>query len=228
MSEKEKLSQTISRELLSMIELGRFPPGTKLPTEMELASLFGVSRLPIREALSVLRAAGIISSRQGDGSYVEEGANLSLFHYIQIENDVTESIEYLFEMRKILEPNAAYFAALRRTPEQLERIRRELIEMENENEYTKILEADIAFHKAIILAAQNPIMISVWASLTSLYEKALKIAHKPNLELKQRQKAVYQEHLNILDAIEMEEPELARVQCAIHLKNAEKKFSLFF
>ena len=69
---KEKISQKISRELLVMIEEGKFPPGSKLPTEMELANLFDVSRMPIREALSVLRALGIITSQQGGGSYVEE------------------------------------------------------------------------------------------------------------------------------------------------------------
>lgn len=65
---KEKLSQIISRELLKLIEAGKYPPGSKLPTEMELAAQFGVSRIPIREALSVLRAAGVINSRQGAGA----------------------------------------------------------------------------------------------------------------------------------------------------------------
>lgn len=65
MTQKEKVSQVIARELLTMIETGKFPPGSKLPTEMELTAQFGVSRVPIREALSMLRAAGVIKSRQG-------------------------------------------------------------------------------------------------------------------------------------------------------------------
>ena len=80
LTQKEKVSQKISRELLLMIENGKFPPGSKLPTEMELADLFGVSRMPIREALSVLRAMGIISSQQGGGSYVEEVIPSSIAH----------------------------------------------------------------------------------------------------------------------------------------------------
>ncbi len=85
MKQKEKVSQKISRELLLMIENGKFPPGSKLPTEMELADLFGVSRMPIREALSVLRAMGIISSQQGGGSYVEEVIPSALTQHFQIQ-----------------------------------------------------------------------------------------------------------------------------------------------
>ncbi|ERI09381.1 FadR/GntR family transcriptional regulator [Aneurinibacillus aneurinilyticus] len=229
MSKKEKMSQIISRELLTMIETGQLSPGAKLPTEMELAARFGVSRIPIREALSVLRAAGVISSRQGGGSYVEETAGSALLQRIRIESDDVEGIKHLFEMRKILEPEAAYLAALRRTPEQLERMKQVLKLLENESvdQGKSGMKADIEFHRAIILATQNPIMIQMLESLSSLYERALKITLQPNTELERKRKAVYKEHQNILLAIEAEEPELAKIQCTIHLKNAEKKLSLF-
>lgn len=229
MSKKEKMSQIISRELLTMIETGQLLPGAKLPTEMELAARFGVSRIPIREALSVLRAAGVISSRQGGGSYVEETAGSALLQRIRIESDDVEGIKHLFEMRKILEPEAAYLAALRRTPEQLERMKQVLKLLENESvdQGKSGMKADIEFHRAIILATQNPIMIQMLESLSSLYERALKITLQPNTELERKRKAVYKEHQSILLAIEAEEPELAKIQCTIHLKNAEKKLSLF-
>lgn len=229
MSKKEKMSQIISRELLTMIETGQLSPGAKLPTEMELAARFGVSRIPIREALSVLRAAGVISSRQGGGSYVEETAGSALLQRIRIESDDVEGIKHLFEMRKILEPEAAYLAALRRTPEQLERMKQVLKLLENESvdQGKSGMKADIEFHRAIILATQNPIMIQMLESLSSLYERALKITLQPNTELERKRKAVYKEHQNILLAIEAEEPELAKIQCTVHLKNAEKKLSLF-
>ncbi|MFD0681272.1 MULTISPECIES: FadR/GntR family transcriptional regulator [unclassified Paenibacillus] len=231
MTEKEKVSQMISRELLHRIETGEFLPGSKLPTEMELGAQFGVSRVPIREALSVLRAAGVISSRQGGGSYVEERIGGSaLLHHIRIENDDAGVIKHLFEMRKILEPEAAYLAAIRRTPEQLEQMHQALNRLEIESsDVDKIgTEADIEFHRTIILATQNPIMIQMMESLSALYERALEITLRPNLGLKEKRKAVYKEHQDIVLAIEMEEPELAKIQCAIHLKNAEKKLSLFF
>ncbi|WP_400164417.1 FadR/GntR family transcriptional regulator [Brevibacillus sp. TJ4] len=226
---RAKLSQIISRELLEAIEAGKYPPGSKLPTENELAAQFGVSRIPIREALSVLRAAGVITSRQGGGSFVEERVGSGILHNIHIENEDAELIKHLFEMRKVLEPEAAFLAAQRRTPEHLERMWKALRwleeELADENKIT--LEADLEFHRSMFLATQNPVMIQAMENLSSLYERALHITLQPNLGLKEKRKAVYKEHHDILLAIEMEEPELARIQCAIHLRNVEKKLSLF-
>ncbi|WP_126429038.1 FadR/GntR family transcriptional regulator [Brevibacillus marinus] len=227
---REKLSQTISRELLKMIESGKYPPGSKLPTEMELAAQFGVSRIPIREALSVLRAAGVITSRQGGGSFVEERIGSSILHNLRIETDDIEWITHLFEIRKILEPEAAALAAQRRTPEHLERMRKALQWLEEEiADENKIgMEADLEFHRSMFLATQNPVMIQTLESLAPLYERTMSITLKPNVGLKSKRKSVYQEHLHIFQAIESEEPELAKVHCAIHLRNAEKKLSLYF
>jgi GntR family transcriptional repressor for pyruvate dehydrogenase complex len=229
LSQKEKVSQIISRELLNMIETGKFPPGSKLPTEMELTSHFSVSRAPIREALSMLRAAGVITSRQGGGSYVEEATSSTLFQRIRVESDVVENIKHLFEMRKILEPEAACLAALRRTPDHLDKMKHILNIMKEESieKGTTAIKADIEFHRSIIWATKNPIMIQTQENLLSLYEKALHITLLPNAGLKRKREAVYDEHRSILLAIEAEEPELAKLQCQIHLRNAEKKLSLF-
>lgn len=228
MTQKEKVSQVIARELLTMIETGKFPPGSKLPTEMELTAQFGVSRVPIREALSMLRAAGVINSRQGGGSYVEESTNSNFIQRIHIDTDDIDNIKYLFEMRKILEPEAAYLAALRRTPEQLENMKRIFSDWEDKSieKVTTAKKEDIEFHRSIILASQNPILIQTQDNLTSLYEKTLQITLRPNIELKQRREAVLKEHRDILLAIEAEEPELAKILCQIHLRNAEEKISL--
>ncbi|MBM7691689.1 GntR family transcriptional repressor for pyruvate dehydrogenase complex [Peribacillus deserti] len=229
MSQKESVSRTIARKLLNMIETGHFPPGSKLPTEKELTAFFSVSRAPIREALSMLRAAGFINSRQGGGSYVEETTNSTFFQHMHVENDDVETIKHLFEMRKVLEPEAAYLAALRRTPEQLNKMKQILMIMEEESigQGTSAMKADIDFHSSIIRATHNPIMIQTLESLSSLYEKALNITLRPNEQLTLKRKTVYHEHQSILLAIESEEPDLAKLQCQIHLRNAEKKLSLF-
>jgi len=226
---REKLSQKISRELLKMIETGKYPPGSKLPTEMELAAQFGVSRIPIREALSVLRAAGVITSRQGGGSYVEERIGFNILHNLRIADDDMKWITYLFEVRKIFEPEAAAIAAERRLPEHLERMRKALDWLAEEfKEDDKIgMEADLEFHRAMMLATQNPVLIQILESLTPLYERIMRITLSPNVAVKNKRQSVYQEHLNIYLAIEHEEPELARIHCAIHLRNAEKKISLY-
>ena len=138
-------------------------------------------------------------------------------------------IHHLFEMRKILEPEAAYLAAQRRTPEQLAQMKEIIGTMETEvieNQDTAT-DADLAFHKLLFAASHNPVLIQTLESLSSLYERTLQITLRPNRQLEKKRRSVLNEHKSILEAIESEEPELARVQCHIHLKNAENKISLF-
>lgn len=229
MSKKEKISQVISRELLQLIIDENYPSGTKLPTENELAVQFGVSRVSIREALSVLRASGVITSRQGGGSYVEEVPTKALLQGVTIENDDVQNIKFLFELRKAIEPEAAFLAATRRLPEQIEEMKAILQQLGKESieEGKSGLSADIAFHRSIVRATHNPIMIQTVDNLAVLYERALKITLQPNTELVHKRRSVFMEHKRIVEAIELEEPELARVQCLIHLRNAEKKLCLF-
>ncbi|WCK55300.1 FadR/GntR family transcriptional regulator [Aneurinibacillus sp. Ricciae_BoGa-3] len=228
MERKEKISQKISRELLALIESGKYPPGSKLPTEMELAAQFGASRMPIREALSMLRSMGVISSQQGGGSYVEEAIPFPLGQHFRIQQADADSITHLFEMRKILEPEAAYLAALRRTPEDLKQIQQVLRQLEHDLDTADQtgMEADYAFHCSLINATHNPVMIHMLESLSSLYHKSLSITLKQNIGLKRKRQIVYLEHQAIFEAIENEEPELAKVQCSIHLRNVEKKLAL--
>ena len=63
-------SSQIYEQLLHYITSGEWPVGTRLPSEKDLAEQFGVSRVPIREALQRLRAIGVVRSLQGSGSFV--------------------------------------------------------------------------------------------------------------------------------------------------------------
>jgi DNA-binding GntR family transcriptional regulator len=67
----KKLYMQIYNQILSQIQSGAFQIGDKLPAERELCEQFGVSRAPIRQALSALELNGIIYSRQGEGVYVK-------------------------------------------------------------------------------------------------------------------------------------------------------------
>lgn len=228
MSKKEKVSQSISNALMEMIENGTYPPGSRLPTENELAQQFGVSRSPIREALSMLKAAGLVHSRQGGGNYVEEFPSGVYLQRIKVESEDVASIKHLFEIRKVLEPEAASLAALRRTSEELEQMKYFLEKLKSESveKGKSAMEADIEFHRSIIVASHNPFMIQVLDNLRSTYERVLDVTLRPNLKLERKRKAVFSEHENILIAIEKEEPELAKIHSFIHLRNAEKKLSL--
>lgn len=230
MARKPKISQEISKQLIEMIKSDEFPPGSKLPSEMELTKRFAVSRASIREALSVLNAMGIISSHQGGGSFVEEFDVSSLIAPLQIQSADVKQIKHLFEIRIILETEAAYLAALRRTPEDLKRMHKALKSLENDFSADDKTgdEADFSFHRELIRAAHNPIMVYTMDTLSNFYRQVLAITLKQNIGLKRKRQQVYKEHEAIYLAIEAGQPELAKVQCTIHLKNVEKKLSLVY
>ena len=68
---RRNISRQVYDQMLDNILNGVWPPGTKLPSENELTQMFGVSRVPIREALKKLSTMGITQTRQGEGSFVQ-------------------------------------------------------------------------------------------------------------------------------------------------------------
>ncbi|WP_275273416.1 FadR/GntR family transcriptional regulator [Proteus mirabilis] len=103
---RQKASQQILDQIKQNIYDGTYPIGEKLPSENVLADAFGVSRVPIREALGVLEASGIITSRQGGGRRVIDHSILSKYEPIVMEIACPQEIESLLEMREVIEHEA--------------------------------------------------------------------------------------------------------------------------
>src|SRR5699024_11015137 len=113
-------------KIKAMIQDGTFPADEKLPSETELAKMFAVSRAPIREALSILSATGVIESRQGGGSWVRQVELSGFLEQMAIEMVEIEQVFDLLEMREIIETEACALAAKRRTEEDLRRLEQAL------------------------------------------------------------------------------------------------------
>ncbi|EHY2961444.1 FadR family transcriptional regulator, partial [Escherichia coli] len=155
---RQKASQQILDQIKQNIYDGTYPIGEKLPSENVLADAFGVSRVPIREALGVLEASGIITSRQGGGRRVIDHSILSKYEPIVMEIACPQEIESLLEMREVIEHEAAAIAALRRTPEELltiEQAHQAFILATQKNNNIGHQE-DYQFHRAIMVASHNP------------------------------------------------------------------------
>ena len=222
---KMKMSEQILEQLRTMIQEGEFPPETKLPSENELAKMFGVSRAPVREAISVLVASGLVESRQGGGSYVNKVLLVNMLDTVALEMISAEEIYNLLELRTVIETEAAAFAATRHTSEDLLRIKAALdkfaITIQDDQEIGH--EADFLFHEEIVAASKNSFIIQTVSNLRDLYKKTLNFSLKQNIGLSRKRQQVYEEHLAIYEALEKRDAKAAAFYMKRHLINARIK-----
>ena len=153
-------SSSVADQIKEMILQGHLQPGDRLPSERDFAETFGVSRATIREALRSLSAIGMISIRQGDGSFVEkfkiEGLLEPLATLFQLDG-AEDELESFSEVREILEVEMVALAAERASEADIENINRALEAMVEEVRSGGIGDvADADFHLAIAKSCKNP------------------------------------------------------------------------
>ena len=120
----QRLTDQTADRLLHMIDSNpAYPPGAKLPNEPRLCQLFGVSRTTLREAVRSLAAQGYVEVRRGSGTFVLDRSPAPDIGLQRLECLRTR-LRDLFEIRMMLEPQAARLACLRGTDEELQEIAR--------------------------------------------------------------------------------------------------------
>jgi DNA-binding FadR family transcriptional regulator len=152
------LAEHIARSLSDEIASGRLRPGDRLPTEQFLSQNFGVSRNVVREGIATLRAQGLIQSRQGVGVFVsaapQSPAPLPRESAPVLDGDNT--IRNMFEVRAVLESQAAALTASHMTASKLKTIQAAVLRMQYEGEPTlETVNADLDFHRAVAAASGN-------------------------------------------------------------------------
>ncbi|WP_017726298.1 FadR/GntR family transcriptional regulator [Halalkalibacterium ligniniphilum] len=222
--ERKKVSSQVLEQLKEMIKSGELPAHSKLPSEMELAERFGVSRSPIREALSVLAASGLIESKQGGGSWVKEIQLTNLLEQVTLDMVDIEQVYDLLELRSIIETEAAALAAFRYQEQDIIELEQALAAFAKTLEDEDVVgdEADYMFHRVIIKASYNPFLEQTMANVSGLLQKALAFSLKKN-RLQQKREEVYHEHLAIFNAIRDRDAEAARKAMNTHLHNVRRK-----
>ncbi|UZK69712.1 FadR family transcriptional regulator [Sphingomonas sp. S1-29] len=162
-----RIHGVIARDLGMSIVTGHYAPGEVLNGEVAASGDLQVSRTAYREALRILAAKGLVESRPKTGTRVSARAKwhlldpdvLSWIFAVEPEDTLLES---LFELRLIVEPQAAGLAATRRTDEHLAQM---LAALEGMTEHTLASEAgrlaDQHFHAALLDASGNPFLASL-------------------------------------------------------------------
>lgn len=218
---KTKVYHEIVDQIRELIAAGRIKPGDRLPPERELAELFKASRNSVRDAIRVLEQMGLIESRQGDGTYVrsvsaEDLAEPLALMLLQSRTQMRE----LWEVRRVLEPALAEFAAARITDEELEELDA-ILEAQGrkvEAGYTA-LEEDTAFHNGIAQAARNTVMLRALDTLVDL----LRQSRERSLQQRDRPAYSLAGHRRILAALHRRDPEAARSEMLRHLVDIEER-----
>jgi GntR family transcriptional regulator, transcriptional repressor for pyruvate dehydrogenase complex len=221
----KKIYEEVAEAIFEMIKTGVLKPGDKLDSVQQLAENFKVGRAAIREALSALRAMGLIEIKQGEGTYVREFDPTMLSFPISIAILMRkEDIAYLLEVRKLLEVGVAGVAARKRTEKDLQAMEHALKQMSESIGDEELGEkADFLFHMAIAAASQNPILVSLMNNVSGMMVETMRETRRIWLFSKQTtSEQLLEEHRNIFEAIKKQNAELAQERMKEHLGNVEK------
>ncbi|MBM6974325.1 FCD domain-containing protein [Intestinimonas butyriciproducens] len=160
MEKKSLTQQTAERLYARIVAEGEPGPGEKLPNELDLSQELGVSRTTLREAIRALVTQGVLEVRRGKGTFVsEQVGEIEDFGFGGLER-VKGQLRDLFELRSIFEPQAARLACLRATGEELSDILEKGAAVASciQRGQDRV-EADGAFHAAIVRATHNEFMV---------------------------------------------------------------------
>lgn len=219
------LTKKTAAALRLKIERKELLPGDKLPTEQKLVDQFGVSRTVIREAVSNLKADGLLASKQGSGVFVLEPPKQVVTLLSENPKTISGIIEAL-ELRLAVEVGAAELAAKRLSPAQeanlydtYNKFKKKVIAGENSEK------EDFAFHVAIAEAANNDKFVQF---LTLIGRNAIprsKLRLEADLPMDEKTEAqILCEHKDIMNAIISQDSNQAQLAMHTHLSNGIKRY----
>ncbi|EMC2438152.1 FadR/GntR family transcriptional regulator [Acinetobacter baumannii] len=217
----------IVQQLGLKIVSGEISENEKLPSEVDLCEEYKVSRPVFREAIRVLNAKGLTYSRPKIGTVVrpkEEWHLLDpdvLFWLIQTTPE-HEFFKTLSTVRRVLEPELAYIAAITANEEDIERIKQAYEGMEKATTVEEFIEPDIQFHLAIAKATHNDLLAYMSKMLVLPLQQSIQVTSlRPNL-----QGHSLPRHKAILTAIENKDPLSARHASLVQLDDTKMAYDL--
>jgi GntR family transcriptional repressor for pyruvate dehydrogenase complex len=215
---KRKLAyEEVAGAIREQVLAGNLKEGNRLPPERDLAHVFGVSRVVVREAIRTLETSGLLRIQKGAGGGTFVSTNFDKPLTTSLANFLdggTITLEHLFEIRLLLEPPAAELAAKRVTAKgqaSLEEILQQAEDVWDDPDALRT--ANLEFHRRLVALAGNPL-------LSAFCEKVIQIlvgSLQDKLSIATSQ-AVVPHHRKILKAIQKGRPEEAKKRTEGDLK----------
>lgn len=228
-SKPRNLAQAVIEHISSQIKDQRLSVGEKLPTESEIMQIYEVSRTVVREAISHLKASGLVETRHGIGTFVLPPSS----HGIGLHNasiiTVRDVLDVL-EIRISLETEAAWLAATRRSDEQVREMAQLLEVMQSSmhsdsSQAEASVKADVQFHLLIAQATCNHYFVELLSHLghTIIPRARLNTAQLEQDHPSDYLNRVHREHEDIYEAIRRQDAEAARAAMRTHLSNSRER-----
>ncbi len=220
---REKLGDQLYGQILEQIVSGALREGDKLPSENQICQSFRVSRPTVREALMRLHADGLVTTRQGSGTFVLRRPSGHLTRLAEA-SDIAGMLR-CWEVRIALEGQAAALAAQRRTPSQMAHISDALAALKTSFEGTSIpARADFEFHLAVARASGNALFADLLEMLNATIRQAMTVALGiTRAGSQERARRVVEEHEAIAEAIERGDAEAAGLAMRYHLHRSRQR-----
>ncbi|PYI55132.1 FadR/GntR family transcriptional regulator [Paenibacillus flagellatus] len=221
-----KIYEEIAEQIKEQIVGGKLPPGHKLPSTRELTERYQVGRSTMREALSMLKAMGLIEIRQGEGCFVRSVDELEMA-VPRFEHLFTsmEAVVELLEARISLEVANAGLAAAKRTDDDVAALESVLSDMDSELGTETVGEKqDMRFHMTLAQATHNSIMVKLLETISAQVELTIRETRRVRLYAnKEIARQLWHEHKAIADAVAARDPERAQEAMRHHLKLVENE-----
>ncbi|MDR7555261.1 MAG: FadR/GntR family transcriptional regulator [Armatimonadota bacterium] len=217
--ERRKVYELVAERLEELIGDRGLRPGDPLPTERELMQRYRVGRSSVREALRMLESRGLIrASANGTFQVADYGNPLRHSLHLLLELEEATLLE-VYEVRKILEVEAAGLAALRRSDDDLRQMAAAIADMEaGLGAQDQYIGADLRFHLAVATATRNRLALRMMHAIRDTLHRALaQVYHIPGSP----QRSI-QQHRQIVAAISAGDAEAARRRMREHLGRVER------
>ncbi len=219
-----RLSDRVADQLTRRIDSGEFAPDQRLPTEQQLSERFGVSRTVVREAVSRLKSMGLLTSRQGAGVFVAPRDQARALAFDPSVLRSLDSVVQVVEVRRALEGEVAALAAQRITPAKARTLRQALQRLDDAVETgADGVEEDLAFHRSIAQATDNPQFERLLAFLEQYQRGAMRVTRTNEAMHGAFMQAVRREHEAIARAVTAGDAAAARRAAVRHMVNAKAR-----
>ena len=221
-----KVSDKVLQSLRILIEHNHMQVGDRLPAERKLCEQLSVSRSSLREAIQQLISMGILQSRGGAGTFLQQlPSNWSHHQIVQpLSSLIDQDPAYRFdvqEARIVLEGGTAWYAAQRATPEDLLNIRRcyeQISHSQALGNDDQAAQADAKFHLAIAEASHNLVLSQMMRSLFDLLQFNVVLGRRKVYSEPHRFDQLHLQHHQVMVAIERRDPEAARKAVCGHIE----------